>query len=272
MIYESADYKKILVQALTDKKTHVSKQFTFQNMAEHCGVQKTYLSKVLNREGHLTEDQLYLACDYLGFSEDETNYVALVYAHEKSIVPKRREILKKKIESFQNQNRKTEKRIAVTAVEDSSPHIMTYHLDPYFPLIHVFLTIRKYASDVRRISEALAISESQLNYYLTRLEQMGIVRFQAQRFEVLKDNIHLPQDSALYTAFRTRMRIKALEKMDRSPAAESYSFSVVFSSIPQVRQKIQTLILNTIKESQELVSKGKEEEIYQMNIDLLNWS
>ncbi len=270
-VYESADYKKILIQSLSDKKTHVSRQFTFQNMAAHCGVQKTYLSKVLNRQGHLTEDQLYLACDFLGFSEEEKRYMLLLYSWEKSQLPKRKENLKQSIQTLQNQNKKTEKRISVTSFESAEHKERDYHLDPYFILIHMFLTIRRFALDVRLVSQELSISETQLNHYLTKLEQMEIIRFHQGKYEVLKDNLHLPENSPIFTAFRTLMRLKALDQMNRVNSLDTYSFSVVFSSTPQIRQRIQSLILDMIKETQLLVSKGREEEVYQMNIDLLNW-
>ena len=78
--YEATHYKEILKENLTEKKKHISKRFTFQNMAHHCGIQKTYLSKVLGRDGNLTADQLFLASDFLGLDADQREYLQSVCA------------------------------------------------------------------------------------------------------------------------------------------------------------------------------------------------
>ena len=69
--YDYIDYRKLLKEALLYKKSKFGQEFSFQAMSIACRLQKTYLSKVLNHHGNLDEDQVYLACQFLGFEEDE---------------------------------------------------------------------------------------------------------------------------------------------------------------------------------------------------------
>lgn len=74
-IYKHIDYKILLKNSLETKKSSLGRAFTYESMAKACRIQKTYLSRVLNRDGDLSRDQLYRACEFLGFSAAEKEFV-----------------------------------------------------------------------------------------------------------------------------------------------------------------------------------------------------
>ena len=67
-------------------------------------------------------------------------------------------------------------------------------------------------------------------------------------------------------------RLRALEQLDKISNDKAYSFSVTFSCTDAMRQAIQRKLLGFIGETEKLVADAKEEEVYQLNIDLFDWS
>src|SRR5690349_11834242 len=98
-VYESKSYKTYLRDALLQKKQAVSaSRYTYDRMARACGIQKTYLSRVLNSDGsHLSDDQLYLACRFLGVGIEEREFLLLLRDCERSSVPERKAELQGRI-------------------------------------------------------------------------------------------------------------------------------------------------------------------------------
>ena len=73
-LFQLADYRDAIRQRLLELKAQ-NPSSSFQNLAKRCGVQKTYLSRVLSGgKAELSSDQLFLALDYLGFPEPEREY------------------------------------------------------------------------------------------------------------------------------------------------------------------------------------------------------
>jgi DNA-binding MarR family transcriptional regulator len=272
-VFVTNSYKRVLLEKVAENKAKGIARSTFQELAAHCRIQKTYLSKVLNKDGHLTQDQLYLAGEFLKFTHDELDYLLLLHSLETSVVVARRKELKARIAKIQADNLQTEKHTTVrTHAKTTARDREAYYLDPLYSLIHMFLTIERYRQDQFKIAEALGLSTARLVEYLERLEEMGLIKFEKNKYSVVEDGIHLPAESELQRSYRTMMRLKALEKMSQLERDAFYSFSVVFSSDETVRAKIQASFLEFLNLMQKLVQDGIEKEIYQMNFDLVAWS
>jgi transcriptional regulator with XRE-family HTH domain len=89
-VYEYRSYKIALTEELRLRRETGEKHLTITSMADYCGVQRTYLSKMMNREGNLSEDQIFLASKYLGLSPEETDFLLLLRAASATEIPERR--------------------------------------------------------------------------------------------------------------------------------------------------------------------------------------
>jgi len=271
-IYECDNYRTILKEALLEKKASIGTAFTFQNMAKACRVQKTYLSKVLNDRGHLNGDQLYLACDYLGFNGEERDFIFLIFEQERTVVQKRKTELQTQISSLKKRHARTEAHLESKILPTGSENFQEYYLDPNLQIIHMFLTIDRFARNTALIGEKLHLRADILADALRKLQRLGIVEMRESKFQVVLDNIHLPKGSDLYPPYRSLLRAKANGWVDRLPADKSYNFSAIFSTTPRTKQKIHMAFLDFLKSAQEMAGKTKSEEVYQMNFDLFGWS
>jgi transcriptional regulator with XRE-family HTH domain len=276
--YSCRCYKDVLKSVLELKKNErPDKRLSFQAMAIHCGIQKTYLSKVLNHDGHLSADQLFAALEYLGLEQDEIEFCILLMAREKSQSKKRREIISERLQQIRTANVKTDAHITVHSNDTSATDLLEYYLDPFYQIIHMCLTIRRFQLDPGRMTEVFRFSRNSLRKYMRGLQQMRIISYQESKggyakVEVLRDDLHLPQDSIMHDVYAARMRLKSLEQAERSEKSEAYRFSVIFSTDQQTRDAIHSSFLKWLKSVQMHVKQGVEEDVFQMNFDLLRWT
>lgn len=270
-LFSSLNYKDILKKTFEERKSALN-DVSYQEMAQHCRVQKTYLSKVLNHDGNLNADQVFLACQYLNLNDEETQFVALTHQIQNCQIDQRKRALLKEVEKIQAQKLKTESHIRTQEVFTREQSLDDYYTDPLFVIIHMALTLETYQKDPLKLAAAISIGQDVLKTYLRKLEQMGVIEFKNSRYRIAKDNLHLSSDSPLYKAYRTMMRLKALEQMDRSEKDAFYSFSVVFSTSPKIRKLIQKKFLDLISEIQKEMAKEPETDVYQMNFDLVGWT
>ena len=274
-LYALTSYKDAIKDTVGMKR---SAGLSFQALAEHCRVQKTYLSKVLNREGHLSEDQLYLALAFLGFNAEEQEFILLLHSLERSQLPVRRRELESKVDAIRVIKLKTESNLKLESTKTQSHDLTEYYLDPVFQVVHMCLTLKRFQSEPLTIAPVIGLKAKLLIKYLRGLEKMNLVKLTEAgggtiaRAQILQDNLHLPEDSVLHPAYAARMRLKGMEKMDQLTNDEAYRFSVIFSTNPRVRQKIHASFLEWLKSVQKSVQGSREEDVYQINFDLFNWT
>lgn len=276
--YRCSNYKDVLKESIAlGRGRSNGRRPTFQAMAEHCRVQKTYLSKVLNHDVHLSEDQLFLALDFLSFDDDAREFTHLLMAWEKSQIPSRRDQLEKKLKKIRSEKLKTESNLDVNSTLIQATDLTAYFLDPMMQVVHMYLTIKKFSMDPNKIAELLHLRPQSLHKYFRSLESMGLIRTHASRgkidrIEIIRKNLHLPQESILQSSYASRMRLKAIERMDVLDSDEAYRFSVIFSADTKTRERIHASFMEWLKGAQKQVQASREEEVYQMNFDLLNWT
>jgi uncharacterized protein (TIGR02147 family) len=271
-VFKVSDYKKALKDRLERLKKQ-NKQFCYQNMANHCRIQKTYLSRVLSRDDtHLTSDQLYLALEFLGFSPIETQYIECLYDFRRSQIPKRREALQRELSQLREKHLKTETHLSVTGPEVTQEQWHNYYLNPDVQLIHMFLTIPRFARLPELIQEHLGLSSAAFRKAIETLLRLQVIDVKKDGYEVRKNKLHLPVDSPLSLPYKQLLRMRAAEKIRSLNSQSSYNFSVIFTATPKERAAIQEEFLKFLKKAEKLVEAATPEEVYQMNFDLFEWS
>lgn len=270
-IYEHQKYRAILKAALTDLKSQFGRPFSYERMANACRIQRTYLSAVLAGKGHLSSDQVYMACRFLKFKDDEYRYTSLLHEFERSVFPERRSRLREEIERFKSENLRTESHLGVQIVPTSAA------LDEFFlnfdaQLVHMFLTVTRFRKNPQLIQQALNISSMALQNSMTLLESAGLIQKVDGGVRVIRDSFHLPASSFLYPSHRMQMRLRSLNRIETQKSDKNYSFSVLFSSSEKSRERIQTKFLKFIESVRQESQDEMSEDVFQLNFDLLKWS
>jgi len=266
--YECVDYKEALKVLTEDRKTK-RKSITYEAMAAHCNIQKTYLSKVLNKDGNLSLDQLFLAADYLKLTAFENQFIENLYLWNTTTVAARKSKYLQALEKARREILKSENSLKTETESLQNLMLEKYYLDPSYQLIHIFLTIPEYSKNFARIAEKLNLPKEIFENYLQDLTDWKIIEFKSNSYQVIRNNLHLPKDSDLTATFRNSTRLASQNKMNLSKADDFYSFFAIISCDEETKQRIQKRFLDFLKQCQNDVMKSDSEEVFQINFDLL---
>ena len=86
--YHAEDYRdliKIVIDGLKEKS-----KITYAYVAKDCGIQSTYLTRVLKKDNHLSSDQVYSISRCLGFSPLQEQLLHLLHQEATSALLKRK--------------------------------------------------------------------------------------------------------------------------------------------------------------------------------------
>lgn len=272
-LYSHTSYKDLLKGQLLSKKASISSRYNFSAMARHCGIQKTYLSKVLNHSGHLTSDQLYLCCEYLGLTDKEQAFAFLLFEFERSANLRRKSRIESDLAKIRNSQSKTEGHIQVESPLAARAQVAEwYYLNPVNQLVHIFLTIQEFATSPEKIASRLDITPAELTSILSRLESEGIIMREEGRYRVSRQSMHLPAENSIFPAYRQLIRVKALSRMNSVEQNGDYTFSSFFSASESCRDGIKLEYLKFLRIAKDLADGAAKNAVFQMNFDLLKWS
>lgn len=272
-IYSFQTYKAILRAVMSERQKQFGARFTYEKMSQACGIQKTYLSKVLNSSAALNPDQLFAACEYLKLSADETDFVLLLRELELANNERRASRLTARLREIRRANLKTEAAITVESEKAIEVNLWEYYSNIDLQLVHMFMTVPHYAKNSKLIGPLIGIEEAQLQNILLKLVEWKILRFERGTYVAKDPRLHLSEDSPVFPIYSILNRIKTVEKLRRSSntSADQYFFSAVFSADTQIQDKMKQKLLTVLREFQQEVIEAKPEVVLQLNIDLFKW-
>ena len=128
------DYKIALIQYVQEKKLK-NKSISFESMAKYCGIQKTYLSKVLHKKGNLSLDQFFLACQYLKLTSKEFEFMENLFHFSTTNIELRKIKYQKLLEENKKEILKSENNLKLTSIIEKDV-VFSYKL-----LIRLFLNL-----------------------------------------------------------------------------------------------------------------------------------
>jgi len=259
---------------MTLRRVKLGNKVTFERMATACGIQKTYLSRVLNSaDAHLSADQLYQACLYLGLTRQERRYAGLLLEYERSTCTQRREELGAELEELRRKSQRSESYMAPKVAGVNTVDLATYFLDPDAILVHVFLTSSKYRTDLALIQRRLSLSDTRFSAIMAQLRAKQLIEIDERgNVRVLQDELHLPVDTDIYPAYRTLQRLRTIDRLRTLDEQQAYSFSAVFTADEAICDRIKGVLLEALREIEKLATNAPATEVYQVNLDLFDWS
>ncbi len=269
-IYKHLKYRPAIEEIVENRRTLPGK-FTLRALAEGAGLQASFLTNVLKGRFDFNADQLFAVCHVLALSATERDYLLLLLELERSVFKPRKEELKKQIDEIRKENQKSEKHLAVKAVELSSDAQAQYYLDPFAQLTLVYLNLAPYNRQPEKLGAALGISQTHLGEILKILTGIGYVQREGQTYKVIARDRHLPKRNPLSGPHLTLMRLKSIDQLQRLSLDQSYSHSVTFTGTEETKEALSDAYLTFLKKAESIVRPAKSEKVFQMNFDLFPW-
>jgi uncharacterized protein (TIGR02147 family) len=272
-VYKELSYRAVIREAVAERKK-LDQGVTFQNLAAHARIPKSYLSKVLGGGAELSADQMYLVCDYLRLEAEPRDYLLLLLEHDRSGVQPRKAELLRRIKAVQARHLKTQAYVSAETVESSSEGLSDYYLDPIHQIVHVATGVARFGTHLEQLADELLLTPRRLLQVMTRLEEMGFVERDGATgaYKTVRKNLHLSRDSKLFKAWRNQLRTMSLGRLNALEADEAYSFTAVFTGSETLKRDIQTDILGMIGGIEKKVGASPKDGAYQLAIDLFPWT
>lgn len=270
-LYTINNYKIALRERLNQQKALYGSSVNYSKLAEACRVQKTYLSKVLKHDGDLSEDQLYLACEFLNFDTEQRDYIFLLYQRDRTQILERKQNLEAIIKGIRANQNKTEMYFRDEPVEtrfDSA----RYYLNPLLQILHICLTVPEYSQSPKVLSRRLGFSDTQIKWALSELVKMGLVREEFGSIAIMKDNLHLKKDDPIFNQYISAHRVNTITRLNSHREIDTYNFSAIFSLAESDVEMIQKEFFRFIGLVKRRVNQARSEKVYQMNFDLFDWA
>lgn len=270
-IFNKLDYRENIKNLVQNRKK-LDSSVTYQRMAEFMRIQKAYLSQVIKGHRDLSQDQLYMAMDYLDLKDHEKEFMQLSLEYERSGILTRKRELKKQLKMMQNKYSKTSEHIDVDEVDGHGHNLDSYFLDPYNMLIHMCLSVPKLKQSPKEIAHSLMIPLSKVQSSLTELERMGIITVDKGKIIIIKDGIHIPKESPLFPVWRMHLNQLAQQRVQVLAENKCYNFQATFGANQEVLDEIRSEFHKFIKKVQRLATDAKEEEVLHLSFDLFSWT
>ena len=264
------DYKIALRKITEGLRLQFGARYTLEKVAIACGIQKTYLSRVLNGKSHLTADQIFMACEFLRLSTFESEVLETLRDFQTSCNQKRRQQLKKKMTALRITGMKTESALKVSPAINSEK-TWEYYSNFNLHLTHLLMTTPKYSENPSEICRALNFTDLELENNIRKLKNWGLIKQNGLKFEAKDFSQHLSEDSPVFKTFAIQQRLKTIEKLHRGKSDPDYFFSVLFSADKDMGAKLRKKILALLDETKGQIEKSNPEQVYQFNIDLFGW-
>jgi uncharacterized protein (TIGR02147 family) len=269
--FDYAHYRPLLKeQALRWKKERPG--WTLGRIAEKAQLQAPYLTNVLKDKAHLNADQLHSLADVFAWDEGEREYAHLLLDWERSGNPRRRELLKSRIEKIRKEKLQARAHSKNQVIETTPEEFTRFYLNPFYTLINNFIAVPRFAKQPKRIARALGMDPAQVTRYVKELVDMGFLAAGAQGYEKVRKNFLLPRESPLFNPHVQLMQQLSAQQMQRLPDDKKYNFSATFSADPATREKLQREFLKFAKALEVIVKESPSEELYGLRFDLFQWS
>lgn len=272
-IYRFLDYRELLREFVEHRKKTEGK-FGFAVLAEKLGVQKTYISKVLAGNAHLSQDQIFLLAESFSLNEEQREYFSLLVESERTGVVKRKKIIRSKIAQIQFEKRNPAQALLASELESTGvDDFSKYYLDPYTAIVHLCFDLPRFQHRSNEVRNYLNLSESHMAEICNSLVALGLIKkLNENQFQVLKDHFHLPRESPLAKSGDALVRMLSANQIFKVPPEKRFAFSVTFSGDDSTRAFIHEEFLKFLREVEKMVQSAPSTEVLQMNFDLFPWT
>jgi uncharacterized protein (TIGR02147 family) len=263
-IYSFSSYKTYL-RARIDEEENPWGLLT--KLAAAAGCQRSYFSRMLSQETHLTPAQAFGLSRYWGLTNDETEYFLGLLEVERAGTSDYRDHLKRKNEELKRRQEDlaqlVKRNLAVSDERD-----LEYYSAWFWVAVHALTSIPQFQSE-SAISEKLGISRSQVRMILNVLEKWGAVYQDGARWKYNAREQHLSKESPLVCFHHSNWRQQAImDAQRRNPA--SIHYTVVQSLSRADFERVKQLVLDLIEKSSRIAGPSKEEDLMCLTCDFFS--
>jgi uncharacterized protein (TIGR02147 family) len=248
------------------ENNHNIKRGEKKELAEFLNIHPTSLSQVFKGIRFLTDEQVFLLCEYLALTEIETEYLIILHqiyhthnAKYKDLLIKKKNTIKKKSHNLSTRIQKDKE----LTKEEKAIFYSSWH----YTSIWVFLSVNG-GKTKDEIYQRLGIDKKQISEILEFLLSTGLCRLEKGKYKHQVGRLHLEKSSPILKQHHSNWRIKSIQKFDR-PESLDLTFTAPLSLSHKDFEMLREELVQFIQKLSNTVSKTEPEEIFSLNLDFI---
>lgn len=203
-LFRHESYKKVMSEHLKIK----GQRGALSRAAEALGCQRSYLSRIMSSEMHLTPDQAYLLGRFWKLPPLEQEYFQTLVDFERASNIGYREYVEAKLAEIRRKHESLTERIQRPNLKVTTEKEAIYFSSWQWSAIHFLTSSPKYRT-VEALSERVGMNKESVTVFLTRLKDLGFVKSVGKNWEYAGGEFHLPKESPFVIQHHTNWRNRA---------------------------------------------------------------
>jgi hypothetical protein len=264
MVFAHDDYKSFISAACTEAG------IPFARVAEAAGMHRQYLTQVLKKKGHLSDEQAHRVGVFLGLADEALAYFLLLVQEAKSAHPATRRYFATRRAELRAAKESLSANLAAetTIVAPRAPEAEAeFFLDVDLQICHAHLFIPAFQKDPRLLLAKLRLEPAALDALLARLVALGLVESVGGQLRSRQPFLHLDKDSPISKQNHRNWRVYAAHvPLGRRPGELFFSSTV--TSDRKARKRLIDALKAVIADFHQGLAATADEEAFQVNVDV----
>lgn len=270
-LFNCNNYRSLITKVVSESKGR-GQPLTYKSLAETARIQAPYLTKVVNGQAELSQDQTYLMAQGMGLNLEEESFFSLLVEYERSGVAERKKRLKNQIDQIRDRQLKVQRVVKVKSELALGNGAANYHLDIHCQIIHMALTISTFAKNPKKLCDIIDISANRLYGILNVLRDQELIVIDTKgSVLMLKEHLHLPSDSPLFQSRQAQLRAATSYRALIGDDHLNHSFQVMFSADANTAVEIKLILNEALSKIESIVKEAPAEGVYQFGFDFSKW-
>lgn len=260
-VFEFIAYKDVMAAYLTG----VGHRGQMTKAAAALNCQRSYLSRVITENLHLTPEHAFNLAEFLNFTELEREYFIALVERDRAAGPRYSEHWKRKITELKRRNESVQERANRQSVSlDSSKTV--YFTSWTWTAIH-FLTAVNNGQTARAIAGRLNLADDFVRAQLKQMSEQGLVENSGEKWHYKSGEFHAGSDSPLVLLHHQNWRARAVQDAQVAPGANTH-FTGIMTLSREDAARIKELMLEFIAKANQITGPSNPEECIAVLCDL----
>jgi uncharacterized protein (TIGR02147 family) len=238
-----------------------------KRIAEELNIPPSLLSQIFSGTRKLTFDQVYLLCEYIGYSSLEKEYIFHLYHLSNAHNKKLKDLMKKKGDEIRKNSLKISERIEQDKILTEKEKSILYS-SWFYIAIWAYVSIGD-GKTLDEITNHFNLPLAKVREVLEFLLETQICKLEKGLYKHHLNRTHIEKSSPHFRQHHNNWRIRSIQKLDLQNA-EDLNFTAPLSLSKKDFDKIREEMMKLIQNIYMTVKDTNPEEIYCVNIDFFS--
>lgn len=252
-VFEFATYKAFLAHKLASE----GQRGQLSRAAEAIQTQRSYLSRVLSEELHLTPDHAFKLAKFWRLTPPEREYFLILVDIDRAADPEFRAHLKERANALKDKHDSVQNR-AERAQFSGEALQVGYFSSWVWSAIHFLTSIPAYQNE-DALADRLGLKRERVLVHLEHLQELKYVEKKSGRWIYKSGEFHAPKNSPLVILHHQNWRNRAMMDAQELDGANVH-YTTVQTLSRDDYERIKALLLEFIAESSRIAAPSKPEE------------